>query len=142
MRSNTIKQICDYLVHRGYKVNFDNAPIKASLADNPTHPMLCIKMADHDKVRIWTSLDCPTYSDKLILLETTNKLNMHLTVSCTIALIEIDCAVMVGACFPYIYEETIFGLFFDRFLEDVHNCLIVIKDVIWESDAGKAVIRI
>jgi hypothetical protein len=142
MRSTTIRQICDYLVHSGYKVTFNDDPIKATLADDPTHPILSIKMEDHDTVRIWTSLECPPYSDKLKLLETTNKLNMHLTVSCMIALIEIDCAVMVGACFPYIYENTIFGLFFDRFIEDVHNCLKVIQDVFRDSDAGKTIIRI
>lgn len=141
MGSDIIQQICDYLVRRGYTVDFGNVAITATLADNPTQQIICIKKVEHDDVRLWSSFRCPPDSDKLILLETINKLNRDLTVSRIIGLIEMDCDVMIGACFPYVFEDCVFELFFDRFLEDAQLCLQEIQAVIADSDDGKTIIR-
>ena len=141
MISTTIHQICEYLTRRGYRVDHDKAPVTATLAGSPVREIICLRMEEHEKIRIWISLRCPPKSDKLKLLETVNRLNMELTVSCTITLTEMD-HVMIGACFPYAYEDTLFGLFFDIFLEDARHCLGVIAAALEDSDEDKAIIRL
>jgi hypothetical protein len=142
MGYDTIGQICEFLTRRGYAVDPGRAPVTAVLDTMTARQVLCIKVVENGGVRIWISFKCPVCSDRLKLLETTNRLNMLLAVSCAVTLIEMDTLVLVGACFPYAFEETVFNTFFSTFLEDARQCMEAVKAAVEENDDGKAVIRL